>query len=121
MDDPRNFGPSGKEKKSQGSVPKYREPDKQVKKRFNEAKENWINTQCEEIEANTRVNTKTVHQKIKEVIGKIATAKTGCILSKGEDIFTEKEAILNMWSEYITGLYHDDRGPSPIIDNDEGP
>ena len=49
MDDPRNFGPSGKEKKSQGNVPKYREPDKQVKKKFNEAKENWINTQCEEI------------------------------------------------------------------------
>ena len=121
MDDPRNFGPSGKKKKSQGNVPKYREPDKQVKKRFNEAKKNWINTQCEEIEANTRVNTKTVHQKIKEVIGKKVTAKTGCILSKDEDIFMEKEAILNMWSEHITGLYHDDRDPSPIIDNDEDP
>ena len=62
-----------------------------------------------------------MHQKIKEVIGKIATAKTGYILSKDEDIFAEKEAILNTWSEYITGLYHDDRGPSPIIDNDEDP
>ena len=32
-----------------------RELDKQVNKRFNEAKEHWINIQCEEIEANTGV------------------------------------------------------------------
>ena len=76
-------------------------------------------TQYEEIEANTRVNSKTVHQKIKKVIGKKkTTAKTE---SKDGDIFMEKEAILNMWSEYIIGLYHDDRGPSPIIDNDKDP
>ena len=32
----------------------------------------------------------------------------------------EKEDILNRWSEYITDLYHDDRGPPPIITYDEG-
>ena len=33
----------------------------------------------------------------------------------------ENEEILNRWSEYITELYHIERGPPPIIDNDEGP
>ena len=39
---------------------KYRELDKQGKKRCNEAKDHWTNTQCERIEANTVVNNKTV-------------------------------------------------------------
>ena len=78
-------------------------------------------TQYEEIEANTRVNSKTVHQKIKEVIGKKRQQKQVAYYQKMEIFFMEKEAILNMWSEYIIGLYHDDRGPSPIIDNDKDP
>ena len=48
-----------------------------MKKRCNEANEHWINTQYEEIEANTGVNSKTVHQKIKEVIGKKRQEKQG--------------------------------------------
>ena len=93
-----------------------------MKKRCNEAKEHWINTQWEEKEANNGVNSKTVHQKIKEVTEKKATAKkTGCIRSKDGDILMEKEDILNRWSEYIAELYHDDRGPPPITNNEEGP
>ncbi|GFO35460.1 hypothetical protein PoB_006196500 [Plakobranchus ocellatus] len=30
-----------------------------------------------------------------------------------------KEDTLNWWSEYITELYHDDRGPPPIISNED--
>ena len=67
---------------------KYRELDKQVKKMCNEANEHWITTHCEEIEANTGLNSKTLHQKIKEVTGKKTTAKTGCIRLKGGDILS---------------------------------
>ena len=66
MDGPRNFRPNGKEKKTKADEQKYRELDKQMKKRCNGAKEHWIDTQCEEIEAYTGVSSKTVHQKIKE-------------------------------------------------------
>ena len=52
---------------------------------------------------------------------KKTAAKTGCIQSKGGDILMEKEDILNMWSEYITELYHDDRGPPPITNNGKDP
>ena len=87
------------------------------KKRCHEAKEHWSNTQGEEIEANSGVNSKIVHHKIKEVRGK----KSGCMRSKDGDILTGKKDILTRWSEHITELYHDDRGPPPIINNDEGP
>ena len=33
----------------------------------------------------------------------------------------EEEDVLNRWSEYITELYHDDTGPSTIINNEEAP
>ena len=33
----------------------------------------------------------------------------------------EKKDILNRLSEHITELYHDDRGPPPIVNNGEGP
>ena len=69
----------------------------------------------------SEVNSKTVHQKITEVTGKKAAAKTGSIRSKDGDILREKEDIINRRSEYITELYHDDRGPPPIINDDEGP
>ena len=62
-------------RKAKVDTQKYRELDKQVKKRCNEAKEHWINTQWEEKEANNVVNSKTVHQKIKEFTEKKATAK----------------------------------------------
>ena len=64
-------------RKAKADEQKYSELDKQVKQRCNEAKERWINTQCEAIEANTRINGKTMHQKIKEVIGTKASTKTG--------------------------------------------
>ena len=74
-DDPRNLDLKKKRRKAKADEQKYRELDKQVKKRCNEAKEHWISTQCEEIEANTKVDSKTVHQKIKEVTGKKSDSK----------------------------------------------
>ena len=71
-------------RKAKADIQKYRELDKQVKKRCNEAKEHWINTQCEEIEANNGVNRKIVHQKIKEVTGKKRQQKQGAYDQKME-------------------------------------
>ena len=66
-------------RKAEANKQKYRELDKQVKKRCTEVKKHWINTECEEMEANTGLNSKTMHQKIKEITGKKTAAKTGCI------------------------------------------
>ncbi|GFN78106.1 RNA-directed DNA polymerase from mobile element jockey-like [Plakobranchus ocellatus] len=106
-------------RKTKADEQKYRELDKQVKKRCNEAKKHWIDIQRETIEANTRINSKTMHQKIKEITGKKVSARTGCLRARDGDIVIEKEDILNRWSECISELYHDDRGPPPIISNED--
>ena len=112
----------GERRKAKANERKYKELDKQIKKRCNEAKENWINTQCEEIEGNNGIDIKTVHQKRRDVTGKKSSVKIGCLRLRDGNILMEKEHILNTWLEYITELYHDDRGPPPIINNeDEGP
>ena len=105
-------------RKAKANEQKYKELDRQVKKRCNEAKENWINAQCQEIEANANIDSKTMHQKIRDVTGRKTPTTTGCLRSKDGNILMEKEDILNRWSEYITELYHDDRGPPPIISNE---
>ena len=65
---------------------------------------------------------KTMSESVKDRRGhrEKAATKTGCIRSKDGEILMEKEDILNRWSEYIIELYHDDRGPPPIINIDEG-
>ena len=92
-----------------------------MKKRCHEAKEHSINTQSEEIEANTGVNSKTVHQEIKGVIGEKVTAKTGCIRSKGGDILIGKGG----HPQQVVRIHHRAvpwwKRLLPIPNNDEGP
>ena len=72
----------------------YRELDKQVKRRCNEAGGHWINTQCEEIEANTGVTPKDKRGHSKYRVRSKDVRHSG---GKGG-------RILNSWSEYITEL-----------------
>ena len=76
--------------------------------------------QCTEIEMNANIDSKRLHKKIKDVTGRKTSTKPGCIKAKDGEIIMEKEDILNRWSEYIEELYHDDRGPPPHINNENG-
>ena len=64
------LGLIGERRKAKADDQKYKELDKQIKKRCNETKENRINTQCEEIEGNNRIDIKTMHQKIRDATRK---------------------------------------------------
>ncbi|GFR79778.1 craniofacial development protein 2-like [Elysia marginata] len=108
-------------RKTKANKQKCVELNKQVKKRCNKAEEHWTNTQCEKIEDNDVTNSKIMHQKIREVTNGKVSAKIGCLRSRDGDILMEKKDTLYRWSEYITELYRDGRGPPPIISNeDEG-
>ena len=61
-----------------------------------------------------------MHKKIQELTGKKDSAKTGCLKSRNGEILMEKKDILNRWSEYIEDLYHNERGPPPKLQNEEG-
>ena len=47
MDDPRNLDLMEERRKAKTDERKYRKLDKQVKKKCNEPKKHWINTQSE--------------------------------------------------------------------------
>jgi len=100
----------------------YKLMDKEIKKKCSEAKENWLNEQCSEIERKLSVNTKYAHQKINEITGKSRCTSSGCIKSKTGTILMEKHDILSRWSEYIEELFDDNRASKPNIKkNIEGP
>ena len=100
----------------------YRSINKEIKKKCSEAKEQWLNEQCSEIESKLNVNTRYAHKKINEITGKSTCTSSRCIKSKNGGVLMEKSEILNRWSEYIQELFDDDRLPKPNIrKNIEGP
>ena len=84
----------------------YREINNKIRKAIKEAKENWIEEQCEEIDTNpTKNNTKRAYQIVKDLI----TTKKGrasTIQDKSGKSLTEDQEILTRWTEYCSDLYN---------------
>ena len=100
----------------------YKMLDKEIKRKCTEAKESWLDIQCEEIEQAKEKETTSIYKKIKEITGSITYSSSGCIQSKEGTIIVEKHKILERWIKYIWELFHDDRGDkSPIPKNMDGP
>ena len=104
----------------QGS--QYRELGKQIKKKCREAKENWLNDQCAEVEEQFG-NNHRVYKRINEISGrKSGCLGSGCIKAKDGAMLVEKDAILNRWTEYVEELFHNVRDSMPSFpDLIEGP
>ena len=69
-------------------------------------------TKCSEIEADN--NTRLIHARIKELASKAFKIKTGGIQTESGKLVTEKEDIMERWSEYIEQLFYDVRSETPI-------
>ena len=93
----------------------YKQIDKEIRVKCREAKEIWLNEQCEEIERCKNTEPGEVHRKIKEITGFKGCSSTGCIRSKDGEVIMEKDKILERWTEYIDDLFTDDRGEKPEI------
>ena len=99
---------------------KYNEINKLIKKSCCEAKERWINEQCEEVEKFR--NTPRIYEKIKEIAGKRKSTGNSCIKTKEGSIEIEEKNRITRWNEYIAQLYHDEREEKPeIIAEKDGP
>ena len=68
----------------------YKDLDKEIKRRSLEAKETWLDRQCEEI----------AYKKKKELTGNRTCSSSGCIKSKEGTIIVEKQQVLERWAEY---------------------
>ena len=99
----------------------YDEINRQVKRACKIAKENWLEEQCQEIENLEKQHlTRQMHEKIRRVTKRRKTTQTTGIMDK-HDMCFEKEALVNVWIEYMGELYADDRVTRPDIDDESGP
>ena len=84
---------------------KYKLIDKEINKMCNNAKEIWLNDQCEEIERKKTTDSKYMHNKIKDIAGQKSSSQSKCIKSKDGEILMNKTDILKRWAEYIEDLF----------------
>ncbi len=60
-----------------------------------------------------------MHEKIRRVTNRRKTTQRTGIMDKHDNMCFEKEALVNVWIEYMGELYADDRVTRPDINNDE--
>ena len=94
----------------------YREINNKIRKAIKQAKENWIEEQCEEIDINlTKNNTNRAYQVVKD----LTTTKKGrasTIQDKTGKSLTEDQEILTCWTEYCSDLYnHETQGDCAVL------
>ena len=100
----------------------YKQLHREIRKKCREAKEEWLKNECAEIEKGKETDTKAMHKRIKDLTGAKTCSLSGCIRSKDGTIITEKDDILERWTEYIEELFQDNRGGKPEIrKNIDGP
>ena len=74
-----------------------------------------MKNECAEIEKGKETDTKAMHKRIKDLTGAKTWSSSGFIRSKDGTIITEKDDILERWTEYIEELFRDNRGGKPEI------
>ena len=62
-----------------------------------------------------------MHEKIRRVTNRRKTTQTTGVMDKQDNMCFEKEALVNVWTEYIGELYADDRVTRPEINDESGP
>ena len=78
----------------------YREVKRKIRTEMKMAKENWIQGQCQEVEACLRKNNnKKAYQLVKDQTTEKQNKST-TIQDKSEKCLTEENEILNRWTEY---------------------
>ena len=85
-------------RKAKSNIDLYKTLNTQIKDKCNEAKEQWINEQCKEIENNLTVDSKYMHSKIKDIKGTKGYTASNCIKAKDGNLLMEREDVLNRWS-----------------------
>ena len=83
--------------------------NKEIVYECRQAKESWLNEQCEEIESQKKQHkTKEMYDKVKELTKKCTLKGEGSITDKNGKILFDQEEIDKRWVECIKELYDDD-------------
>ena len=101
------FAPLEKKKRGEPEGAKdYRDIKRKIRTEMKMAKETWIQGKCQEVEACIRKNNS---KKAFPLVKDLTTEKQGkstTIQHKSRKCLTEKNEILNRWTEYCSDLYN---------------
>ena len=101
-----------------GDNTKYKEIQRNVRRKVKEAKLNWVTEQCEEAEELIKIHDSfNFHKKIKEITGTYRRSGIMPTLRKGDgSVILEQEDIKTTWKEYAENLFIDTRSDPPDAD-----
>ena len=104
---------------AKNEIERYRVLDREVHTMCDKAKENWINQQCSGIEEfESKHKTREMYEKVKAVTGtKRKKSGNSCIRNKEGKVLFDQQEIQDRWTEHIEGLFNDERGEIPEMEN----
>ena len=84
----------------------YKEANRRIQEAVKKAKEDWIGTQCEEIETCLNENnSKRAYQLVKDLTSE-KQGRSSAIQDKSGKCLTEEKEILSRWTEYCSELFN---------------
>ena len=95
------------------NINRYREVNREIRRKIRKAKEDWLAEQCSEIEAyDHKHDSFHVHKKVKEAAGLFSNSHQYNILKDGQgNIILDNKNKLRIWKNYAEELFADDRPP----------
>ena len=95
---------------------RYREANNKIKKAMKNAKEEWIEQQCSDIEENLQKNnTKKAYQTVKDLTAP-KQGRVNTIQDKKGKCLTKDHDIMKRWTEHCSDLYnHDTKGDPEVL------
>jgi exonuclease III len=91
---------------SQESRTEYQKANREVRKKMKEAKEEWIEEQCDSIDKEmTTGSSKQAYSTLK-TLTKTSQPKASVIADADGNLLTESAAVLSRWTEYCSDLYN---------------
>ncbi|XP_030751542.1 uncharacterized protein LOC115879046 [Sitophilus oryzae] len=100
----------------------YKKINNKINKEIKEAKEQWLQIQCREIEAlEQKHDTFNLHKKIKTMAGRTSSRSSNLVLDKQGGLITDTGGILERWREYMGELFDEEQQAETIVHADSGP
>lgn len=100
----------------------YNKIQREIRREIRQAKENWLNEKCEEIEElEKKFDNFNLHKKIKEAAGLYKKRPPNNLLDENGHWITDKQETIKKWQDYIEVLFKDERSDIQTSENVTGP
>uniref|UniRef100_A0A6P7GR14 Uncharacterized protein LOC114341874 isoform X1 n=1 Tax=Diabrotica virgifera virgifera TaxID=50390 RepID=A0A6P7GR14_DIAVI len=101
-------------RKSKNDKIMYNTIQRQIRTEIRKSKENWLKSQCEEIESlEQKHDTFNMHKKVKQAAGLQKSNTASKLRDQQGNIITDRNQEICIWTKYIQELFDDTRSEQP--------